>query len=72
MRLPPTLRRTACSAARIAFDSRVRCHVAPFDDDARQPAEDDLDQASLIDSAARSVDIKDPHAHALDRGRKLP
>ncbi len=50
---------------------RLQRQVAPFDDDAWQPAEDNLDQASLIDSTARSIEIEESHAHTLDRRREL-
>ena len=52
-------------------NSGVQSLVAPFDDGARQPAKDNLDQASLVDSAAGSVHVEDPHAHALHRRREL-
>jgi hypothetical protein len=53
-----------CSHCRV--NGRLQRHVTPFDDDAWQPAEDNLDHASLIDSTARSIDIEESHAHTLD------
>ena len=43
-----------------------------LEDDAREPAQDHLDPAFLVDAAAGAVHILHADAHPLDRPRELP
>jgi hypothetical protein len=54
-----------------AIDRNQERRVAFLHDDARKPAQDDLDPAYLVDAAARPVHILDSNTDALDGSGEL-